>query len=275
MKIVALTGGSKFGNTTKVVKYFSEKLSELTGCEIEYIYPADYKIEFCVGCHNCIFLGETKCPHHSQYAPIEKKLLEADGVILASPGYMFSVTGVLKNFLDHAAYNCHRPKYFGKKAYVLGNFTKWQEKSVFAPMETWLSGAGFEICGKTYVDMLPFPLKESELKKKRLKLDKAAVEFAKRLLSDKPRKLKFADIPIFHAFRTMSAIAPTILKADSRYFSDLDAYEKGKQWYIPLKVPFIYNLFGRYIGRMVGKQIGGMVDDERMKQADGRIYNEL
>ncbi|MBN1624490.1 MAG: flavodoxin family protein, partial [Clostridia bacterium] len=183
MKIIALVGSSKFGNTTRVVKYFSEKLTELTGCEVEYIYPADYKIEFCVGCHNCIFLGETKCPHHTQYAPIEKKLMEADGVILASPGYMFSVTGVLKNFLDHVAYNCHRPKYFGKKAYVLGNFTKWQEKSVFTPMETWLSGAGFEVCGKIYVDILPFPLKEEELDKRRRKLEKGAQSFARHLKS--------------------------------------------------------------------------------------------
>ncbi len=274
MKILALIGGSKFGNTNRAATYFCKNLIEHTGCEIEYIYPADYKIDFCVGCHNCIFLGETKCPHHTQYAPIEKKLMEADGVILASPGYMFSVTGVLKNFLDHVAYNCHRPKYFGKKAYILGNFTKWQEKSVFTPMETWLLGAGFEVCGKTYVDLLPFPLTEQELDKRRVKLKKAADTFSKRLLSDKPRRLKFGDIPIFHAFRVMSNIAPNILKADSKYFTDINS-NGSNRWYVPLKVPFIYNLFGRYIGKTIRRQITRMTDEKRMKKADGRVFNEL
>lgn len=275
MKIIALIGGSKFGNTTRVVKYFSERLIEKIGCEVEYVYPADYKIDFCVGCHNCILLGETKCPHHTQYAPIEKKLMEADGVILASPGYMFSVTGVLKNFLDHVAYNCHRPKYFNKKAYVLGNFTKWQKKSVFTPMENWLSGAGFEVCGKTFVDLLPLPLNNKEMDKKRVTLNKGADIFARRLQSDKSRRLKFGDVVIYHVFSVLSAIAPKVLKADSRFFNEINAYEKTSRWYITANVPGTVNLMGRIMRKMVHKQITGITDSKRLDEADGRVYNEL
>jgi multimeric flavodoxin WrbA len=165
MKILAIMGSSKNGNTAEVVKYFEKKLIEGVKCEFEYLYLSDYDIPFCVGCHNCIFTGQDKCPHCLMVKAIEDKILSSDGIILASPGYMFSVTGIMKNFLDHVAYNCHRPKYFGKKAFLISSCTKWQEKGVFIPMETWVSGAGFKSVGKMFVEMLPFPLNEKELNK--------------------------------------------------------------------------------------------------------------
>jgi len=275
MKLIALMGCSKFGNTTRVVRYFAEQLEKGVDCEIEYVYPADYKIDFCVGCHNCIFLGETKCPHHSQYAPIEKKMMEADGLIIASPGYMFSVMGVLKNFLDHTAYNCHRPKYFGRKAFVIGNITKWQEKSVMGTMETYVSGIGYELSGSTFVDMLPFPLEDKILDKKRNKLDKAARVFAKRLNTTEPRKIGLGDVPVFHAFRNMSSLAPNILKADRRYFEDNNAYDKSRGWYVPAKLSLPVKLLGPLIGRIIRNQLDKMINKERLREADGRTYNEL
>jgi len=177
MKIIAVMSSSKSGNTTEIVNYFEKQLKVMTDVVFEYLYLSDYTIDFCVGCHNCIFFGEDKCPHHARVKPLEDILLAADGIVLASPGYMFSVTGRMKNFLDHVAYNCHRPKYFGKKAYLLSACTKWQESSVFKPLETWASGAGFTMTGKTYVEMLPFPLTEKILNKSKEKIREAAATF--------------------------------------------------------------------------------------------------
>jgi len=142
-KILAIMGSSKTGNTTELVKYFEKSIANYGNVDFEYLYLSDYGLPFCTGCHNCIYIGEEKCPHYNIVKEIEQKMLDSDAVILASPGYMYSVTGIMKNFLDHVAYNCHRPKYFGKKIMLISSCTKWLTKSVFTPMETWAGAAGF------------------------------------------------------------------------------------------------------------------------------------
>jgi multimeric flavodoxin WrbA len=187
MKVLAVMGSRHNGNTSEIVNYFEKELKSLDpSLEFEYLYLADLNFPFCTGCHNCIFIGEDKCPHYGVVKGIEERMMAADGVVLATPGYMFSVQGYMKNFLDHVAYNCHRPKYFGKPIYFLSAATKWQKKSVFAPMETWGGGAGFRKAGSTFVEMYPFPASEKETQKKRAILRKAAIQFHKALLYDGP-----------------------------------------------------------------------------------------
>lgn len=275
MKILAVMGCSKFGNTTELVKYFFQKLSEDIESEHEYLYIADSKIEYCVGCHNCIMLGEKKCPHYYSVSQIEKKMLEADVVILASPGYMFSVTGVMKTFLDHVAYNCHRPKYFDKKLVLIGNFTKWQRDSVFAPMETWASGSGFQSCGKLWTDMMPFPLNENALDKKKEQLNRDIGKISRKLQSNKRWKPAFGDVVIFHVFRTLCQIASNMLIADYDYFKEKNAFEKSARWYIPIKVPALYTLLGRLMEKMVKRQVVKSTDMEKLITLKSRYVTRL
>jgi len=275
MKILAVMGCSKFGNTTELVKYFFQKLSEDIEFEHEYLYIADSKIEYCVGCHNCIMLGEKKCPHYYSVSQIEKKMLEADVVILASPGYMFSVTGVMKTFLDHVAYNCHRPKYFNKKLILIGNLTKWQKDGVFIPMETWASGSGFQICGKLWTDMMPFPLNTRALDNKKEQLNREIGKISRKLQSNKRWKPAFGDVAIFHVFRTLCQIAPNVLVADYDYFKEKNAFEKSARWYIPIKVPALYTLLGRLMEKMVKRQVVKSTDMEKLITLKSRYVTRL
>lgn len=201
--------------------------------------------------------------------------MAADALVLASPGYMFSVSGIMKNFLDHVAYNCHRPKYFGKKAYLISSCTKWQEKSVFAPMETWLGGAGFNLVGKTFVEMLPFPLRENELGKIRSKIEKAASKLYEALIKEQEIKPDLGGVIIFHVFRTLCRIAPQILKADYKYFTDRNAYDKKTKWYIPAKISFIKDKFAKYIVRKMEKDIFKIVDIDKVKDCKTYFRNKL
>jgi multimeric flavodoxin WrbA len=275
MKLLAILGCSKHGNTTEVVKYFERKLKENIECEIEYLYLLDYKIDFCTGCHNCIFVGEENCAHYLEVKKIEDKIFNADGLVLASPGYMFSVTGIMKNFLDHVAYNCHRPKYFYKKAYLIANCTKWQEKSVFIPMETWINGAGFTQVGKIYVDMMPFPVNENILDKKRKIISDGANEFAKELKSGDELKPKFGDIMIFHAFRTLCKLAPNILKADTLYFNKKNSYDKSTKWYVPAKISLVKHYFANAMEKKIEKEISKMVDKQELQKVEKRYITRL
>jgi len=62
MKLLAINGSPRIGNTDQVVKYFIKSLKEHTDIDFEEIYLKDYKLDFCKGCHNCILIGENKCP---------------------------------------------------------------------------------------------------------------------------------------------------------------------------------------------------------------------
>lgn len=275
MKILAIIGSTKVGNTSEAVRYFQQKITEKGKVDVEYLYLSDYNLEFCTGCHNCITIGEETCPHFQTVKLIEDKIIESDALILATPGYMFSVTGIMKNFLDHVAYNCHRPKYFGKKAFLISSCTKWQEKSVFAPMETWLSASGFNLVGKVYVEMLPLPMSGSQIDKTRKKLESAATKFYSELHKSEELKPDFGGIVIFYAFRTLCKIAPQILKADYKYFSDRNAYDKETKWYVPAKIPFLKHKIATFIERKMEKDISKLVDMDKLKDSSGIYRNKL
>ena len=108
MKTVIIHGQSHEGSTCHVAHILAEKIG---GETTEFFLPADFG-EFCMGCNRCFFKGETECPHHGRLAPITDAMDTADIVILASPVYVYHVTGAMKAFLDHCAYRfmVHRPE---------------------------------------------------------------------------------------------------------------------------------------------------------------------
>ncbi len=273
MKILAIMGCSKNGSTTEIVRYFEKTLTKSEECEFEYLYLQDYLTDFCTGCHNCIFIGEDKCPHYDQVKVIEDKMLNTEVVLLATPGYMFSVTGIMKNFLDHVAYNCHRPKYFGKKIFLISSCTKQQEKGVFIPMETWATATGFTFMGKFYMDMLPLPFIEEEVNKKRRFIEREVKRFKEQL--GKKRKLVFGDVVIFHVFRSLCQTAPKIFKADYEYFKAKDAYNGSTKWYIPAQVNWIHHHAANFIERSMKKGIGKMLDTKQLEQTENRYKIKL
>lgn len=85
----------------------------------EFFLPRDFG-EQCVGCTVCFEETESKCPHYTRLAPLTEALDEADVIILASPVYVYHVTGAMKSFLDHYGWRwmVHRPeeKMFAKQA---------------------------------------------------------------------------------------------------------------------------------------------------------------
>lgn len=108
MKIVIIHGQSHKGSTYHIARMLSEKLEgEIT----EFFLPRDFN-SFCVGCTNCFEKSETLCPHYEKLKPITEAMDAADVIILASPVYVYHVTGAMKAFLDHYGYRwmVHRPE---------------------------------------------------------------------------------------------------------------------------------------------------------------------
>ena len=107
IKVVVIHGQSHKGSTYHIAHNLALKISEdIT----EFFLPKDFG-DFCLGCNSCFNYSEERCPHHKKLSPITKALDEADVIILASPVYVYHVTGPMKAFLDHFGYRwmVHRP----------------------------------------------------------------------------------------------------------------------------------------------------------------------
>ena len=107
MKIVIINGQSHTGTTCHIARQLAEKIG---GDVTEFFLPRDFH-DYCVGCMQCILKDEKRCPHYETLRPITEAMDAADVIILASPVYVYHVTGAMKTFLDHYGYRwlIHRP----------------------------------------------------------------------------------------------------------------------------------------------------------------------
>jgi multimeric flavodoxin WrbA/putative sterol carrier protein len=107
--IVAVNGSphAGIGNTAQMIEMLRPTLAE-NGFELEVIHLAGKNIEYCTGCAFCMEKG--RCWIDDDHREITAKLLEADGIILASPVYFLQVTGQMKTFFDRSLAFGHKPR---------------------------------------------------------------------------------------------------------------------------------------------------------------------
>jgi len=113
-RITAFVGSARKKHTYAAVVQLLEYLEQLGDIEYEIFHVADCHIELCLGCKLCFEKGEEACPHKDDRGVLVEKMMESDGVVFASPSYMFQVSGLMKAFIDRLAYIGHRPRFFGK-----------------------------------------------------------------------------------------------------------------------------------------------------------------
>ncbi|MEM3712590.1 MAG: NAD(P)H-dependent oxidoreductase [Thermoproteota archaeon] len=101
MKVLAVNGSprGKNGNTDRILQSFLQGVRE-AGAEVETIYLKDLKINPCLGCFTCWTKTPGVCIHNDDMAWILPKIREADVVVYATPLYVFTVSGLMKNFMD-------------------------------------------------------------------------------------------------------------------------------------------------------------------------------
>lgn len=107
MRIVIIHGQSHEGSTWLAARTLARRV----GGEIrEFFLPRDFD-KPCQGCYACFKAELSACPHYKELAPLEKAMLEADLLILASPVYVYHATGAMMSFLDHFGtwWVIHRP----------------------------------------------------------------------------------------------------------------------------------------------------------------------
>jgi multimeric flavodoxin WrbA len=105
MKVVAFNGSArKDGNTAILIREVFVEL-DAEGIETEMIQLAGKTIHGCIACGKCFENKNQRCAIDNDYANgCIEKMLEADGIILASPTYFADVTTEIKALIDRAGY---------------------------------------------------------------------------------------------------------------------------------------------------------------------------
>lgn len=105
MKVVAFNGSPrKEGNTSALIKHVLAEL-EKEGIETEVVQVGGKNIHGCIACGKCYESKDKKCVIDKDIVnECIEKMLEADGIILASPTYFADLTPELKALIDRAGF---------------------------------------------------------------------------------------------------------------------------------------------------------------------------
>ncbi len=119
MRFVTIMGSPrKDGNTAKVLAW-TEKELQARGHEVVRIDIVDADIAYCDGCFSCQDADAgTGCPQEDDAKTVFGRMVEADGVILASPLYCWGFSAPMKALLDRGVCLIQRPS-GGDAVYLL------------------------------------------------------------------------------------------------------------------------------------------------------------
>jgi len=113
MKIISVLGTHHglSGNTARLLKLVLKGAVD-QGAENETIVLKGDSVLPCMGCDHCHRKGG--CVQKDAFESIKQKISAADGLILASPNYIFSVSAQLKAFMDRCCGVIHCLGFEGK-----------------------------------------------------------------------------------------------------------------------------------------------------------------
>jgi len=175
MKFCVIHGSNRRGNTDKTLEIIKEHLNKKgENSFTDFYLPKDMPY-FCNGCFSCITGGEyggQNCPHKEYTHPILQAMLEADGIIFASPVYALSETAQMKALLDHYAciYYNHRPHegMFDKVALVVSTAAGAGTGRVVSTISRSLLFWGVKRIVKCKINMWAMDWEGMPLKKRRI-----------------------------------------------------------------------------------------------------------
>jgi multimeric flavodoxin WrbA len=113
MKILGINGSPR-GSKSLTLMLVQSVLdgAKSSGAEVELVDVCKLKIDYCNACGVCFAKG--KCIHEDSFEDLYRKILDSDGLVLASPVYFRSVTAQLKTLIDRMADAIHCQLLTGK-----------------------------------------------------------------------------------------------------------------------------------------------------------------
>jgi len=101
VKIFAVNGSprQRKGNTERILRPFLEG-ARAAGADLDLVYLKDKEIKPCLGCNACWLKTPGRCIQADDMPELVELMRQCEVAVLASPIYIGSVTGLMKNFLD-------------------------------------------------------------------------------------------------------------------------------------------------------------------------------
>jgi multimeric flavodoxin WrbA len=103
MKVVAFNGSPRKGGNTEIMVGHAIAELEKEGIETELIQIGGKPVRGCTACYKCFDNTDKRCAVGGDMLnDCIEKMLEADGIILASPTYFANVSTEMKALIDRA-----------------------------------------------------------------------------------------------------------------------------------------------------------------------------
>jgi multimeric flavodoxin WrbA len=148
MRILGVSGSPRRdGNSDTAAKKALQMLEDLG--ETKFVRIADYRIEHCAGCRECMRL--LRCAiEDDEFEQVFNEWLNSDLIIISDPVYWNSPPGVMKDFIDrsHAVYAHTTPPFKGKKVALISVATEGGFDTHDRILSSWLRHYGAELIGK-------------------------------------------------------------------------------------------------------------------------------
>jgi multimeric flavodoxin WrbA len=98
MKVLGILGSPRQSGNTEILLNVTLSAAKQAGADTELIRLSKMNIKWCDGCNACRKTGE--CHIKDDMQDLYSKLLEANGIVFATPVYTWTMSGQMKVFLD-------------------------------------------------------------------------------------------------------------------------------------------------------------------------------
>lgn len=254
MKILVIMGSPRKGNTYRAVKKIEGSMQSLGNVEFEYLMLKDANLSQCRGCYVCIMDGEDHCPFKNESSAIEQKMHAADGVIFATPVYVMNVSALMKTFIDHFSYICHRPRFFNRKALLLSTTGSLGLKRVLDYLKLVVGVWGFEISHSVGLVIPARQISKRNEQENNQKLEKAAFVFYNSLLK-KRHSPGLIDVLAFHFQRVSFGKPGYTAPADYAYWKEKGWLNPKAKYYVDMPINPVYNTIGWITEQIMERKI--------------------
>lgn len=140
MKIVLVNGSPKGrGSNTQIMAEAFLQGAQAAGAETLNIFLAEKEIRYCRGCFSCWLKTPGRCIIDDDMKSIMAEAEGADVLVLASPLYIDTISGMLKVFMDRLIVK--GDPHFSKTAN--GESRHWQKPEEKTPRLLMMSNCGF------------------------------------------------------------------------------------------------------------------------------------
>jgi len=215
MKILAICGSPHRGNCYSVLTTIKEDYPNI---DYKLLMLNELNLERCRGCYVCVLRGEENCPLKDDRDMIIKEILDADGIVFASPVHVNHITALMKEFIGRLSYEAHRPRFYDKYAMVMAVCGMFGAKEANEYMNGIFTTYGFSVVSSLELQIATNSEKEKIYNHQ--KTIKAFDTFITRIKKGQRNTPTMGQMIRFNIFKSISELNKEHFKADYQYYKD-------------------------------------------------------